>query len=120
MTSSPFLSSTAVVSLPLDGEWQLSRPVTGDTYAALVPGCVHTDLARAGVLPSMDWRDNEATQQWIDAEEWVYRRTFTVDETFLASPVELVCDGLDTLASVSINGRPALEANNSFALGGVP
>jgi len=114
MTSSPLLSSPSIVSLPLDGEWRLSRPVTGDTYAALVPGCVHTDLARAGVLAPMDWRDNEATQQWIDAEEWVYRRTFTVDETFLASPVELVCDGLDTLASVSINGRPALEANNMF------
>ena len=106
----------AVETLDLGGEnWLLHRPGTGETYPARVPGCVHLDLVRAGVIPTLDWRDNEATQQWIDGEDWVYSRRFSLElGTLTAHRIELVCDGLDTLATVSINGAPVLEADNMF------
>jgi beta-mannosidase len=113
--SNPVAAKLAVESLSLDGEWSLHRPSTGITWPAFVPGCVHADLGRVGVLPSIDWRDNEATQQWIDAETWVYRRVFNVDEEQLAGAVpELVCEGLDTLATVCLNGKTLLQTDNMF------
>ena len=32
---------------------------------AVVPGCVHTDLQRHGLIPDPFWGDNEAGLQWI-------------------------------------------------------
>jgi beta-mannosidase len=78
-----------------------------------VPGCVHSDLGRAGVIPPLDWRDNEALQQWIDGETWTYRRTFVLADIAFAN-IELVCDGLDTLATISLNGKVVLETDNMF------
>lgn len=102
-------------SLSLNGDWTMHRPSTGENFPAVVPGCSHLDLARAGALPPMDWRDNEATQQGLDAESWLYRRSFTVREEELHAPrIELVCEGLDTYASVVINGSPVLETDNMF------
>jgi beta-mannosidase len=107
--------SPAVETVSLNGAWTLQRPKTGDSWPATVPGCVHSDLGRAGVLPPLDWRDNEATQQWIDGEAWTYRRTFFLDEASAAgAAVELVCEGLDTLATVSLNGNIVLETDNMF------
>jgi len=108
-------SPAAVDSVALDGLWNLHRPKNGQTWPALVPGCVHSDLGRAGLLPSMDWRDNEATQQWIDAETWIYRRTFRLAENQIAGATsELICEGLDTIATVSLNGKVLVEANNMY------
>ena len=107
------MSSAAVEILSLDGSWTLHRPSTGESFPAVVPGCVHSDLKRAEVIPGIDWRDNEATQQWIDGEGWIYRRTFVLTEDQLAH-AELVCDGLDTLATISVNGAVVLEADNMY------
>lgn len=107
--------SPALHSLSLDGDWTLHRPATNEDFPARVPGCSHLDLFRAGVLPSMDWRDNEATQQGLDAESWVYRRAFTLTPEQLAMPnIELVCEGLDTFATVILNGAKVLETDNMF------
>ena len=101
------------MNLTLDGEWTLTRAATGDTYAATVPGCVHTDLMAADVLPDLDWRDNEDAHQWPVDEDWVYSRSFDVSAAVLASEqIELVCEGLDTLATVAINGTVVLDADN--------
>ena len=46
-------------------------------------------------------------------KDYVYQRTFTVTEAQLAhAHVELVCEGLDTLAHVSLNGREIAFADN--------
>ncbi len=108
-------SPLAVDVLSLEGDWRLHRPKTGESWPAIVPGCVHSDLGRAGVLPALDWRDNEATQQWIDGETWSYRRTFDLTESQISDAApELVCEGLDTLAAISVNGKIAMETDNMF------
>jgi len=115
MNQPPPSPSSSIESISLDGTWMLHRPKTNESWPAVVPGCVHSDLGRAGLLPSIDWRDNEATQQWLDAETWVYRRTFTLTESQLSgAQPELVCDGLDTLATISLNGTKVLETDNMF------
>ncbi|GAQ87341.1 beta-mannosidase [Klebsormidium nitens] len=82
---------------------------------AVVPGCVHLDLQNAGLIKDVKWRDNETTLYWVAECDWEYRREFDVDAGLLAcDKVILSCKGLDTLATVLVNGRPVISADNMF------
>ncbi len=70
---------------------------------ATVPGCVHTDLLAAGLIEDPYLDDNERKVAWIGRTDWVYETTFD------AQPgddgrVDLVCAGLDTVATITLNG----------------
>ncbi len=82
---------------------------------AVVPGCVHTDLHRAGAIPDPFFGNNEAKLQWIENEDWEYCVGFEVTESQLASGnVDLVMEGLDTLASIFLNDELLGESSNMF------
>ena len=82
---------------------------------ATVPGCVHTDLLAAGKLPDLFWGANEEQVQWIEERDWEYQTTFTVAKNLLTEEiVELVADGLDTVAIVVLNGKTVAETENMF------
>ena len=99
----------------LDGEWQLRQVGSDDWLAACVPGGVHTDLLAAGRIADPFIGDEETRVQWVPEQDWEYRRTFIVDATLLASErVFLVCEGLDTLADVSVNGTLIGSGENMF------
>jgi beta-mannosidase len=92
----------------LDGTWTLEAvhgPAEAPTgrIAATVPGCAHTDLLRAGLIPHPFDGDNEAATQWIGDTVWRYRRTFEWAAPD-AERHDLVADGLDTLATIELNG----------------
>ena len=44
--------------------------------AAVVPGCVHRDLRRHGLIPDPFWGTNELGLQWIEERDWEYRAAF--------------------------------------------
>ncbi|MEV0799332.1 glycoside hydrolase family 2 protein [Kribbella sp. NPDC050281] len=71
--------------------------------AATVPGEVHTDLLAAGLIPDPFDGDNEGELAWIGRADWSYRTTFdwAADDHAVQ---ELVADGLDTAATVTLNG----------------
>ena len=49
------------------------RDCSGSAWLpATVPGCVHTDLRRAGAIPDPLRGTNEAGLQWIDERDWEY------------------------------------------------
>ncbi|MFG2104179.1 glycoside hydrolase family 2 protein [Micromonospora echinaurantiaca] len=77
--------------------------IAGRSVPATVPGCVHTDLLAAGLIPDPFLDDNERALAWIGRTDWVYETTFD-HEPGSAEPVDLVCAGLDTVATVSLNG----------------
>ncbi len=82
---------------------------------AVVPGCVHTDLRRTGRIPDPFWSTNELDLQWIEERDWEYRTTFAVPRALLAEEVvELVADGLDTVATVTLNGQEIGRTENMF------
>jgi len=92
----------------LDGTWTLEAvhgPAEAPTgrIAATVPGCAHTDLLRAGLIPHPFDGDNEAATQWIGDTVCRYRRTFEWAAPD-AERHDLVADGLDTLATIELNG----------------
>jgi beta-mannosidase len=103
--------------LPLDGDWQLSQAGKNDWLPARVPGGAYTDLLAAGKIPDPFYRDNEKSVQWVGDSDWIYRRTFMVTPEVLQNDrVLLRCEGLDTLATIQINGVAAGRADNMFRL----
>ncbi len=83
----------------------------GRTVAATVPGCVHTDLLAAGLIPDPYLDRNELELSWIGRSDWTYRTTFRVDGPS-TERVDLVCAGLDTVARVTVNGVVVGETAN--------
>jgi len=99
----------------LIGDWQFRQTGTDEWLPARVPGGVHTDLLAAGRIPDPFVADNEKRVQWVAESDWEYRHTFTVDAEILSEGhVFLVCDGLDTLAEVTLNGRLVGKTENMF------
>ncbi|GGO29595.1 beta-mannosidase [Microbispora rosea subsp. aerata] len=78
------------------------RPVVAGLPAS-VPGCVHTDLLAAGLIEDPYLDDNENRLTWIGRTAWAYETTFTWDGTD-DDRADLVCAGLDTAATLLLNG----------------
>ena len=99
----------------LTGTWEF-RQVGMDQWApATVPGGVHTDLLALGRIPDPFVGDNEKKVQWVAESDWEYRRIFSVDEELAQrAHIDLVCDGLDTLATISLNGVILGSTANMF------
>lgn len=97
----------------LGGAWRMREADSETWHSAHVPGSVYADLMADGTMPDPFWRENELDAFERMKKDYVYQRTFTVSEAQLAHVhVELVCEGLDTLAHVSLNGREIAFADN--------
>lgn len=97
----------------LGGAWRMREADSETWHSAHVPGSVYADLMADGTMPDPFWRENELDAFERMKKDYVYQRTFTVTEAQLAhTHVELVCEGLDTLAHVSLNGREIAFADN--------
>ncbi|NSW51831.1 MAG: glycoside hydrolase family 2 protein [Anaerolineae bacterium] len=80
-----------------------------------MPGSVHLDLMRHGRIPDPFLYDNEEKVQWIIDQEWQYRCQFEVNQTLiLAEKQVMVFNGIDTIASVSLNGTLLGKTDNMF------
>ncbi|MFI7216562.1 glycoside hydrolase family 2 protein [Micromonospora maritima] len=82
---------------------QVPPEIAGVAVPATVPGCVHTDLLAAGLIPDPYLDDNENQLTWIGRTDWVYQTTFR-HEPGGDDRVDLACAGLDTVATVTLNG----------------
>jgi beta-mannosidase len=101
--------------LSLTGAWQFRQAGTDEWLPATVPGGVHTDLLALGKIPDPFVADNELKVMWVAEADWEYRHTFNVTAALLAEEkITLICDGLDTLADVYLNGVYLGHAENMF------
>ena len=99
----------------LAGRCRFREAETNEWLPAQVPGSVHTDLLALGRIPDPFVADNELRVQWVSERDWEYRLTFQVAPEALAEErVFLVCDALDTLADITLNGQPVGHAENMF------
>ncbi|WP_181032907.1 glycoside hydrolase family 2 protein [Clavibacter michiganensis] len=104
--------------LSLDGPWTLTavsgaapEGILGRDVPATVPGCAHTDLLTADLITDPFDGDAEAAQQWIGSTVWRYARTFDWQDDG-SERHDLVADGLDTLATVVLNGTVVAQTRN--------
>jgi beta-mannosidase len=107
--------------------WSL-RAIGGDTsgrvpetYPADVPGCVHTDLMRSGVIPDPYLDGNEAALRWMYGVDWRYATVLDPRELPAVEPaaggerVDLVFEGIDTVATVRLrDGEDEIELGRTY------
>ncbi len=114
-------ASKAVIDL--GGSWTLEMAGPspspawrdGASVPARVPGCVHSDLMAAGTIPDPFIRDNEDAIKWVSETDWVYSRDLEISANVLTRDrVLLRCDGLDTLATITVNGKRVGQSDNMF------
>ncbi len=114
--------------LDLNGTWRLHgfEPGEGERLAAhsvdfadgdwlpvQVPGDVHRALVAAGELPEPFDGMNVEKCQWVEEKEWWYRLAFECPPE-PDGEAELAFGGLDTYATVWLNGEEVGRAANMF------
>ena len=98
----------------LNGTWQLSAGHRSlESVDMHIPGTVLSGLLAAGKIKDPFYRTNEDATRALFWKDYVFTRTFDVDEELLAQQhIVLVCEGLDTLAEISINGTFLAKTDN--------
>ena len=101
-------------TLSLNGAWLLDIPGMGrENLPATVPGDMYNDLLNDGIIDDPFWRDNETSALRLMDNDFTYHRAFSVPEALLnCDQVLLRCEGLDTLATLEINGAFVGSADN--------
>jgi beta-mannosidase len=122
-------AATELSTRNLNSDWQFRAVASTDQYQspsqpqadvkqwhpAQVPGVVQTDLLQNHLIPDPFDRDNEFRLQWIGLTDWEYQTVFQMDAAVLGHDhLDLVFDGLDTLADVYLNDQEILHADNMF------
>nr|WSX72576.1 glycoside hydrolase family 2 protein [Streptomyces sp. NBC_00899]WSX81355.1 glycoside hydrolase family 2 protein [Streptomyces sp. NBC_00899] len=74
-----------------------------EKVTAAVPGCVHTDLLAAGLLADPFLDRNELDAAWVGRTDWTYETVLPPHAT-THERSDLVFDGLDTVAEITLGG----------------
>lgn len=97
----------------LNGQWTMQSAAGGEMLSCTVPGSVASTLLAHGLLPDPYWRGNETEILSVFDQDYIFRRNFTLDVSALQHRQLLLrCDGLDTLAELTLNGKPVGTADN--------
>jgi beta-mannosidase len=104
------------VSLDLGGDmWTMREEDKHDPIPALIPGSTYTNLFAARAIPDPFYGENNGEVQWVAEKAWFFEREFRVPDDLLSKQhVELVCHGLDTLATIELNGHSLGSTDNMF------
>lgn len=99
----------------LDADWTFRKVGDSEWMKATVPGNVHMDLLKSELIEDPFYRTNENDLQWIEGEDWEYKSSFILKPNDLTFEKQnIVFEGLDTYASVKLNGVEILSADNMF------
>ncbi|KAL4982412.1 glycoside hydrolase superfamily [Aspergillus falconensis] len=79
---------------------------------ARVPSQVHIDLLANKKIPAPFEDVNELAVRWIAEKAWVYRTSFITPTFSQGVTTDLIFYGLDTFATVILNGNIILEGEN--------
>ncbi|MDE7321596.1 MAG: glycoside hydrolase family 2 protein [Lachnospiraceae bacterium] len=99
--------------LELNGSWEL-RDAAGEPLCPVeVPGSVISGLYAAGRITHPYYRENEYAVRELFWKDYQFVRSFDLDEMLLGQrEIVLVCEGLDTLAQIFVNGRELASTDN--------
>ena len=81
---------------------------------ATVPGQVHADLVRHGIIADPFENMAELGSQWVDEEDFVFRTSFDFKSDAKLPKRVLRFEGLDTIARVTLNGELVAEHDDMF------
>ena len=103
--------------IPIDQNWEFKQADKEDSKYLPVgqfPTNVHLDLLHHGLIPDPFIGKNELDVQWIGEVQWVYKTSFSAPAVASGVKAILAFDGLDTFATVVLNGKTILETENMF------
>ncbi|CAN7147927.1 glycoside hydrolase family 2 protein [Microbacterium sp. LjRoot45] len=99
-----------MITLPLHDGWtfhaaagSVPADLADTVIHATVPGTVHVDLLREGLIPDPYRGENEALVAWIGKVDWTYQVRFAWSPDG-EERHDLVFDGIDTVAEIVLNG----------------
>ncbi len=81
---------------------------------AQVPGDIHLDLQRAGLVGDYNIGLNAQEQRWVEEQYWLYRRTFDAPADTARKRAWLVFEALDLCARIFLNGEEIGSHANRF------
>ena len=104
-----------VVIQSLNQGWMLKGDTLDINMQVDVPSVVQRSLYENGLIPYPYLGTVENDLLWISDHPWDYSLRFDADRDLLDKEnVELVFDGIDTYAEVSLNGEKLFFADNQF------
>jgi len=105
-----------LLSIDLGGEmWALKEDGKSEATPATIPGSTYTNLLADKKIPDPYYGENNGKVQWVAEKNWLFERTFAVPAEVRAKKhIELVCHGLDTLATLWLNGVQIGQTDNMF------
>ncbi|WP_297081375.1 glycoside hydrolase family 2 protein [uncultured Demequina sp.] len=113
------MTAVTLIQNPLHEGWSLTHlageapeGVAGATIPAEVPGTTHVDLLREGLIPDPYLDRNEKALEWMWSCSWRYATAFSATPATDGERVDLVFDGLDTVATVRLNGTEVARTKN--------
>ncbi len=103
----------------LHGKWTLSftHPEHGEQVRikATVPGNVELDLLREGIVKDAWAADDFSVMRDFErVDDWTYETEFDAPDLPTGYSVNLVFEGIDTIADVFLNGSQVLRCENMF------
>ncbi|HTV21190.1 MAG TPA: hypothetical protein VMG12_21035 [Polyangiaceae bacterium] len=122
------MTSNAFRATELNGGWEFAASAWLDAkddpiklgychtqwLPALVPGHVHLDLMRHGVIADPFGARGELGCQWVDEAGWIFRRSFSFTPDASRPRRVLRFEGLDTVCRVFLNGKQVAAHDNMF------
>ncbi|CCC08012.1 hypothetical protein SMACR_01576 [Sordaria macrospora] len=103
--------------IPINQNWefrQADKEHSKFLPVAQFPTNVHLDLLHHGLIPDPFIGKNELDVQWIGEAQWTYKTNFKGSGVPENGKAVLAFDGLDTFATVKLNGSTILETDNMF------
>lgn len=94
-----------------------AAPLTKWTPTTSFPSVIQMELLSQNLIPDFNIAENERQIQWVNAVDWEYSTSFPTPPDLLSShetAAELVFEGLDTIATVTLNGVEILKSDNMF------
>ena len=104
-----------VIEQTLNEGWTLTGDTLSINMSVTVPSVVQQSLYESGQIPHPYLGTVENDLLWISDHPWNYTLHFDADENLLEKDnVELVFEGIDTYAEISLNGEKLFFADNQF------
>ncbi len=95
--------------------WQLFHPIKKTWLEAGTHHSVQQVLIETGELPDPFVEENEALFQWIEKYDWEFQANVSINQSQLNQEfIEIEFPGIDTYASVYLNGKLIIQAENAF------
>ena len=102
-------------TVEISENWTFKNNIDSLWLEASVPGDVHMDLLKNGLIEDPFYRLNEHDLQWIDKTDWEYKTEFDLSKKDINShSLSLDFHGIDTYSSIYLNDSLIATTDNMF------